>query len=300
MYFGDIPRGRPGPRKAVALLVRSLDIEATPRPLRDLLCQVILSEEWESQQSAAEERAESWEANALTLIKDALGKPDRFGRPSVLEINSSSDYLIQGAAFVEGTETHEGLQHKSRRKHIFRLLSAMRSLSAQEFEGFCTRVIQKIGAEASCTTKLSGDEGIDFFGKLKLKNHIFPDDVAPTLQSQLNVWLIGQAKHYRAIKVATPDIRELVGSVELARHSAFSSIKGSPYPDLDILACDPVFILFFTTGEISLDGWRLLERSGVVGMDGLMLSAFLCDRGVCQSEGHFSESEFQVWARSTA
>lgn len=298
MYFGDIPRGRPGPRKAVALLTRSLDIEARPRPIRDLLCEVILNEKWESQLAVAEERAESWEANALNLIKDALGTPDRFGRPSVLSINSSSDYLIQGAAFVEGTETPEGLHHKSRRKHIFRLLSAMRSLSAQEFEGFCTKVIRQIGAEASYTTKLSGDEGIDFFGKLMLRNHIFPNDVAPTLQSQLNVWLIGQAKHYRAIKVATPDIRELVGSVELARHRAFSSIKGSPYPDLDILACDPVFRLFFTTGEISTDGWQLLEQSGVVGMDGLMLSAFLCDRGVCQSSGQFSVSDFQAWART--
>ena len=299
MYFGDIPKGRPGPRKAVALLVRTIDIEAGPRPLRELLCKVILNEEWESQKSAAEEKAESWEGSALTLIKDALSKPDRFGRPSVLALNSSSDYLIQGAAFVEGGETQEGIRHKGRRRHIFRLLDAMRSLSAQEFEGFCSKVILEIGAEASITTKLSGDEGIDFFGKLKLKNHIFPEDVAPTLQSQLNVWLIGQAKHYSAIKVATPDIRELVGSVELARHSAFSSLQGSPYPDLDILACDPVFRLFFTTGEISLDGWRLLERSGVVGMDGLMLSAFLCDRGVCQEEGTFSVSDFILWAKST-
>ena len=299
MNFGDIPKGRPGAKKAVALLTRSIDIEAKPEPLRDLLCKVIIQEHWEKDSTAAEERAEKWEHVALNLLKEALSKPDRFGRPSVLALNSSSDYLVQGAAFIEGTETPEGLQHKNRRKHIFRQLDAMRSLSPLEFEGFCTHVIEEIGAEASHTTKLSGDEGIDFFGKLKLQNYIFPNDVAPTIQRQLNVWLIGQAKHYLSIKVATPDIRELVGSVELAKHNAFSSMKVCPYPDLKILACDPIFRLFFTTGEISLDGWQLLESSGVIGMDGLMLAAFLCDRGIGHSHGTFCPVEFKRWAKNS-
>ncbi len=95
----------------------------------------------------------------------------------------------------------------------------------------------------------------------------------------MSVWMVGQAKKYGAIKAGTPDIRELVGAVILARGKAFGG-SANTYSDLDILPCDPVFYLFFTTGSISTDGWRLLERSGAVGMDGLMVAAFLADHGV--------------------
>lgn len=293
MFYANTPPGPPGPKKAVSLLHLVIDIEADPKPIKDWLSELILLEKWETVETIAYEKAEKWSPIVLNFIKQAIEHQDIFGRPDVFTINSSSDYLIQGAAYIEGNETPKSQEHKKRRKNIFRAFELIKNLTDQNFENLCTKILILLGATTSFTTKKSGDEGIDFFGYLKLDKYIFPIDIAPTLQRQLNIWLVGQAKHYQKIQVATPDIRELVGSVELARHKAFS--KHDSYPDLNILPCDPIFRLFFTTGNISSDGWSLLENSGVIGMDGLMVSAFLCDREVGFEGKDINSILFKKW-----
>jgi restriction endonuclease Mrr len=151
--------------------------------------------------------------------------------------------------------------------------------------------------ERAVVTSYSADEGIDFYGRWPLERHIFPEDIFPTLQRQLSVWMVGQAKHYKATQVSTPDLRGLVGAVTLARGKAFGSGLPDKYQDLNLKPCDPVFCLFFTTGQISSDGWRLLHRSGVVGMDGEMVAAFLADRDIGVKEGSFDAVAFSIWLK---
>jgi len=66
---------------------------------------------------------------------------------------------------------------------------------------------------------------------------------------------------------------------------------------------DPVFMLFFTTGRISIDGWQLVNRSGIVAMDGEMLAAFLADHDVAiideQGARQFSKDAFWEWLRES-
>jgi hypothetical protein len=75
-------------------------------------------------------------------------------------------------------------------------------------------------------------------------------------------------------------------------------VSGVVYDNLDIRLCDPIFYLFFTTGTISPPGWRLLARSGVVGMDGEMVAAFLCDRDVGLVDDEFDIGAFATWLDS--
>ena len=103
-----------------------------------------------------------------------------------------------------------------------------------------------------------------------------------------------QAKHYILGKVSTPDIRDLVGPVTLAKGHAFGSYAHK-YADLTIRVCDPVFYLFFTTSSLTSDAWTLLDRSGVVGMDGEMLAAFLADQGVGLAEEKFEATALKSW-----
>src|SRR5437764_355349 len=86
----------------------------------------------------------------------------------------------------------------------------------------------------------SHDDGIDFYGRLRLESLLLPEVRFPGLQKQLTIWIVGQAKHYQAIQVATPDIRDLVGAVVLARGNAYGS-GTNKYSDLAIRPCDPVF-----------------------------------------------------------
>ena len=111
---------------------------------------------------------------------------------------------------------------------------------------------------------------------------------------RMSVWLVGQAKRYKAVQVATPDLRELIGSVQLARTRTFVG-GGTSLEELRLLPCDPIFYLFFTTGSISADGWQLLEKSGMIGLDGEMVAAFLADNGVGEEAGKFSESTLNAW-----
>ena len=67
------------------------------------------------------------------------------------------------------------------------------------------------------------------------------------------------------------------------------------YGDLNIRACDPVFFLFFTTGRMTTNSWTLLDRSGVIGMDGEMVAAFLADHGIGLLDGKFDKEKFKIW-----
>lgn len=143
-------------------------------------------------------------------------------------------------------------------------------------------------------TAFSADEGIDFYGRLHLEKLILPRAAFPGWQRQLSVWMVGQAKHYFEGKVSTPAIRELVGAVMLASKHAFGSADDK-YQELTIRACDPVFYLFFTTGRLTSNSWKLLDRSGAIGMDGEMLGSFLADRGVGMEAGRFDRALFDSW-----
>ncbi len=110
--------------------------------------------------------------------------------------------------------------------------------------------------------------------------------------------MVGQAKHYKKTQAATPDIRAVVGSVDLARARAFA--RSDSFADLEIRVCDPVLYLLFTTGTISSDGWSLLDSSGVIGMDGMMVAAFLADHGIGRSEEEFDSTAFAEWVTGNA
>ena len=106
-----------------------------------------------------------------------------------------------------------------------------------------------------------------FYGQLSLESMFFPHDLTATIQKQLKIWLVGQAKHYQKVLSSTDAIRELVGSIELGKTKTYAS-SSDPHENLRIKASDPVFSLFFTTGEISRNAKTLMERAGVIWMDG--------------------------------
>ena len=115
------------------------------------------------------------------------------------------------------------------------------------------------------------------------------------------VWLVGEAKHYLHTKVATPDIRGLVGAAALDARRAFS--RDDLHVDLRVRACDPVVVLFFTTGEITSRGWSLCDRAGVVAMDGQMLAEYLADNEVAVRDAsgvlEFDADRFAMWVGTT-
>jgi hypothetical protein len=205
--------------------------------------------------------------------------------------------MVQGCAFVEaGVDPPEVQDAKRRRAAIGDYVGAISAVSPDEFEAMCRGMLAELGVEDPVVTPHSADEGIDFYGRLALEGRIEKLPSLPGIYRRLAVWMVGQAKHYDAMQSGTPDIRAIVGAVHLARGKAYGSTTDK-YPELELRVCDPIFYLFFTTGEISSAGWRLLDQSGVIGMDGQMVAAFLADHGVGRLNDRFDGGAFDQWVR---
>ncbi|WP_230971226.1 restriction endonuclease [Nitrogeniibacter aestuarii] len=285
---------RPGPAAAADLIQGELPIDAPPRRVREIVSEFVLSRGWADSAQGAQELGERWEDRVLSRLRVTHSEYNRVGRPTTFAFNTSSEYLVQGACFVEGLDSPELVEKKARRLKHSEYRAALKRLSPNQFETLCGKLIGLLGVNDPIVTRSSADEGIDFFGKLSLGGFFYPDDLTPTVQQQLDIWLVGQAKHYQETQAGTPELRELVGSVELGRAKTFGSIR-SPLDAMDIRVADPVFLIFVTTGAISTNGWTLLKRSGVIGFDGEMVAAFLADRGAGMGGDEFSTEDFIAW-----
>jgi hypothetical protein len=288
---------KPGPALGVKCLHKVLTVSSPPRPAQEVLVEIAVVEAWFDSRDEAQEAAERWEKAFLARLRDMLSDRNRLGRFCLHDFNSSSEYMVQGCAFIEvGVDPPQLQEAKQRRGAFAEYVSAIQGVTPDDFEAVCRGILAELGVEDPVVTRHSADEGIDFYGRLKLEGNLRRVSALPGIYRRLAVWMVGQAKHYDALQGGTPDIRAVVGAVDLARGKAFGSADDQ-YPDLDIRACDPVFYLFFTTGSISANGWRLLESSGVIAMDGEMVSAFLADHGVGWSQDAFDEDAFTAWVQ---
>lgn len=266
----------PSARRIAYLIAESINLLQSPTSVQKLILEVGVSEAWFPERTFIEDYAERRADAVLRELTTELDRRTRLGQASNYAFNSSSGYLVQGASYTEPADSQKLREAKFRRLQHAGCRDLLQSLTPRQFEGVCRGIIVAMGASSATLTRSSKDQGVDFFGRLSLQGKLAQSYPLPAIDRRLEVWLVGQAKHYQNVKVATPDIRELVGSVQLAR-SRVSSDTGQALAGLNMRLCDPVFYLFFTTGSISRDGWTLIDRSGVIGMDGESLAAFLAD-----------------------
>jgi hypothetical protein len=285
---------RPGPASISKIITSIINLDAHPRPVVDLITDIILTEGWEENQTMAIEKAENWEANVLKRLEYERNELLEIGHPPRYTFNSSSSYMIQGSCFIEPIDLPEVIESKTKRLRSDDYYNAILDISTIQFEQLCGRIIELLGVEKPVVTRRTSDEGIDFYGKLSLESIFYPRDLYPTIQKHLSIWLVGQAKQYIKLQPSTQEIRELVGSVMLARTNVFGSLN-HPYRNLNIRVSDPIFTILISTSSFSANALRLLKRSGVIGMDGNMVAAFLADREVGLIDGHFDKNCFVNW-----
>jgi hypothetical protein len=296
-YLSTNPYMKPGPSILAQLILESVEFDAAPVPLVELITQVVLEQGWELTQASAREKAEVWCKGTLSKLQHEVNALLDVGRPPRITFNSSSAYMVQGACFVEPRDPPNVVESKTRRLRYVDYSEALGGLTPRQFELLCGKLIELLGVDNPTVSRSSADEGIDFYGKLSFESIFFPDDLTPTIQKQLSIWLVGQAKHYKNIQSGTSELRDLVGAVALGRASAFGSVQ-SPLADLRIRVGDPVFSILITTGTISSNAWRLLKRSGIIGLDGEMVAAFLADRGAGLKMSDFDNKTFVEWVES--
>ncbi|MEX2642128.1 MAG: restriction endonuclease [Acetobacterales bacterium] len=274
--------------------MKYVSIAAPPKPATQFLVEICLRENWFDSDDEAHEAAERWLERFLSELQDEANRLRSLGRFVFFDFNSSSTSYLQGPAFVEPSDDAYLTRHKQQISRVANYHSHLADLTPGEFEKLCAGVLRLLGVQNPECTQMSNDQGIDFFGRLAIGSALVPEQIRPNFEAQMYVWLVGQAKHYQRASVSTSAIRELVGSVELARGRAYST-GGSIFSGLHIRISDPVYCLFFCTGTLSAGIWRLLENSGVIGMDGNMVAAFLATNDVGVSQGVFDRVLFSRW-----
>jgi hypothetical protein len=277
--------------KIVQHIIANWPLDAQPRIPEEVLYD-LATNVFATPEAIAAEFAESHKGAFLGELADFRADADNRAEPCRFALNDH-DHL-QGSCFIQPDDDDATQRAKTNRLNYDSYETFLRNLRWEEFEACCRGILNTLGCSAPKLTELSNDQGIDFFGRLSLRNRLSNESFLPSVDSMLDVWMVGQAKHYQATKVSTPDLRELVGSVELARAKAFAD-GGVALKDLDMKVCDPVFYLFFTTGAISRDGYKLLEASGMVSMNGAQVAAFLADNEIGVSGGVFNETAARSW-----
>lgn len=266
-------------------------IEDPPILLIDLVIQIVLDLLLYADDESADEVGEQLTPLVSARLIDATREAERKNRILPFELHGFEFEYIRGSSFPDQSLNSDHQLVRRRRAKHNDVLKELQNLNWREFEIVCMKVLQMLGCSDPRVTSRSDDGGIDFFGKLSLKGRL--DNLSPLggFDQRMTLWMIGQAKFYRAINTVGPDVvRELVGSVELARTKGTSHV----WNGLEVRAFEPIVILIFTTGEFSNKAMELLRDSGVLYMDGGDLAVFLTDNGVGITDGAgFTRDEFR-------
>lgn len=270
-------------------------IDSGPRRVKDILYDILVPSTSPLQ---ATEDAERYAPRVINKLTKELDDLRRAGHDPWFDFNSSAPDCIQGPCFIEPRDPIELRTAKARRSKSLPMVRLIQGIDWNSFEVLCAKVLALIGAHKAKCTKRSRDQGIDYFGQLDLGHLTGRDFPFVRFQDRLCVWLVGQAKHYPQSKVSSTEIRELVGSIQLARFKEYASATDL-YNELPLRSCDPVFALFMTTGEFSRDALALAKDSGVMCKDVYAMAKLLVDNGVgLDVAGEVDSLIFGTWLAS--
>jgi hypothetical protein len=273
-----------------------IDIGISGRPvrLRDAITYT-LQESFGFPEIQATENAELLEAQIRELILKEEGK---IASPK-LTIVASAEHLVSGYLFVNSSDSFDVAAAKRGRLNVNILLQEIRNLTFPEFERFGACVLKELGAKQVRVTSRSADQGIDFYGVLSLGQNSFLPSPFGQLAHDVRLLFAGQAKHYPIRPIGPELMRELVGSISLARHKVFTISEDLFEEGIELLPFNPLVAMFFTTGRFTNGALDLAKQSGVIAKSGEELAVFLADRNVGMYDDHgevkFDKAKFHKW-----
>lgn len=286
------------PEDLARRLVELLDSSSPPKDIHRCLAELAQADGHAGSINEALELVERLVPGVQHELHQMQNAAMRDGVTWDIELFGSSDEWVRGASFDDPGLPAANRTARARRAFVEEAKVALQKLKAREFEFACATVLRLLGCQDPRTTRHSDDGGIDFHGRLELKGRLDTPSPYGGLDERARVWLIGQAKHYPRSNLGPAVIREMVGTVELARTGGALQ----DWPGLTLRPFDASIILVFTTGGFSVGAKALLSRSGIVSMDGNQLATFLTDAGtgIREPGGAFDDSLFheQVVAES--
>jgi hypothetical protein len=284
------------PRQIYERLEAVIDLNSPPRPILELLEEQLTSYFGLPGIRAAEE-AERLQKAIRKLIEQNRAEAEAAGSMPTIVISGDNDRAICGSCWIESYDGEDVRAAKQRRLHVDPVYRAIQGLSFNDFERFGACILRELGASSVHVTPHSNDQGIDFYGVLSLADLGTVPAPFSQLARDVTLRFAGQAKHYPRAALGPAVIRELVGSLLLARHGVHTSTL-DPFENLHLLALHPLIGLVFTTGRFTSGALKIASEVGLIARSGEQLSVFLADRGVGYIAGAFVEAEFRRWLTS--
>ena len=279
--------------RIVAYLERTTLLDSPPSHIRALAEEAFRTEH---PPLRAFELAERHADRLLTRLSSIRNTFMEDGVDPWFEFNSANPDYVQGPCYAEPSDPPELREAKGNRLRCNPMKQVLESLSFADFETVCAGMLALLGVREPKKTVRSHDQGIDFYGLLTLGDLSATEFPFFRLQDHIRVWIVGQAKHYVGGKVSTPEVRNLVGSVSLARFKEYASTSDL-MKDLPLRSCDPVLAVFLTTGMFTRDASTLARNSGVMAKHIGDLSKFLADNKVgLDSAGCVTKAQLLEWA----
>ncbi len=279
----------------VDALEQSIGIDGRTRDLTDAIANELVAGGLHPIEAA--ERAGQRKAAVASVIVRRKEVAEATGTVHLLEIVGMFDSEVGGAGRPNPSDDETVQLAKLGRRQVAAILERMRSLTPDEFEQFGAALVKSFGATISEKTRQTGDQGIDFVGTARIGDLLDKPRSIMKLVHEMQIDFIGQAKHYPKRTIQPSIVRELVGSLELARSRHFSSEKFALLEDLSLRSFSPVFALLITTGRLSAGAKTVAEKAGIIARSGDQLATYLADLGVGidPESGEFSEDLFVSW-----
>lgn len=281
---------KPSGTSAAELLRKYISPEAPPVEDVRVLAAIIVGEGW-APDAVSRALAAEWRDRFVSKARQIHNDAASARSFITFTFSPASDSHIQGSCYALPDDPESIRADKKRRANALPMLEAVENLSHRDFEFLCGLVLAQFGVAEPNVSVGSGDQGVDFYGKAPFGKLIAKSTLPGSVEDPIDVWIIGQAKRYLETKVTTAHLRELVGSVELSR-TKIHSAKEDPLKNLKVRLCDPVFYMMITSGRFTSGSRTLIERSGMIAMDGIQLCQFLADHGIAGGAAGFDADAF--------
>ena len=243
----------------------------------------------------AAEKASGYVPSVAKLIAELAAHHDDSGTIATLSLVGTTADIVCGSCHEFPTDVAPVAIAKRNRAHAVDILSAIRGLTFNQFEKFGACVLRALGVRQATVTPHANDQGIDFYGYFSVGQ--LEEAPAPffKLAHDVSFALAGQAKHYPTRPVGTATVRELIGSISLARTKTYSNDSVELFENVPVKPFSPMMAMLFTTGEFTNGAKHLCDAAGVVAKNGAQLSVYLAEKGV-GIEGQGDTSKFSLAA----
>jgi len=284
------------PLKILLRLEETVGIDGRPRRLISAL-EVELHTFFGLPPLQAAERAEQVAPAVARLIDQRSHEAERSGVVATLVLIGAASDSVAGTCHVLPTDALPLSAVKEGRLNARDLLTAIQGLDYSQFERFGRRVLFELGATDARVTKHAGDQGIDFYGHLSVGALMALPTPFFRLAHEVRLSFAGQAKHYPTSTIGPNVVRELIGSVALARTKTFSAETDDLFEGSHIKPFSPVMPLLFTTGKVSRGAYALSDAAGIVVKSGEQIATFLADLrvGIDPATSKFNSALFSDW-----